>query len=102
LSRPEFSALLNLESLLFKVYPNPNSGLFMLEINMAQTSEVVQEVKVEIINSLGQLFYQKVIPAKQGYVSEEIILESSMHTGIYFLKVSMGENVETNKIMLVR
>jgi len=88
--------------LMVKIYPNPNNGMFTIEINMVHSDDDKQDVKVEVVNSLGQIFYEKIIPGNQHQISEQVTLGSSVRTGIYFLRVSIGDNVEKNKIMLIR
>ncbi|MCE9540914.1 MAG: SBBP repeat-containing protein [Bacteroidetes bacterium] len=90
------------DSLLIKIYPNPNSGLFTLEINMVHQLQQTDQVKVEIINSIGQIVYNKVTSFENGYINEHIELENSIPVGIYFLQVTIGDKVEKTRMMLAR
>ncbi|MGQ0826926.1 MAG: SBBP repeat-containing protein [Bacteroidota bacterium] len=88
------------DSLLFvKIYPNPNNGLFTLEINM---SDIAGEVKIELVNAMGQLIHQKSILTNNGYINEHMELESTVPLGIYFLQVTIGAKVEITRMMLTR
>ena len=87
------------DSLLVKIFPNPNKGVFTLEVNMP---EALDPVEVELINSMGQIVYRKMISQASGYINEHIELESSVPTGIYFLQVTTGKTVEKTRMMLCR
>ncbi|MES2284137.1 MAG: SBBP repeat-containing protein [Bacteroidota bacterium] len=90
------------DSLLIKIYPNPNSGLFSLEINMEHLAENIEQAKVEMINAVGQVVFYKVASFNKGYINEHIVLENSVPTGVYFLQITIGDKVEKNRMMLVR
>ncbi|MES2139700.1 MAG: SBBP repeat-containing protein [Bacteroidota bacterium] len=90
------------DSLLIKIYPNPNNGLFTLEINMVHLSEHADQAKVEILNSIGQIVYHKFTSFENGYINEHIELENSIPVGIYFLQVTIGDKVEKTRMMLAR
>ncbi|MES2284138.1 MAG: T9SS type A sorting domain-containing protein [Bacteroidota bacterium] len=88
------------DSLLIKIFPNPNSGLFSLEINMIHTSELIGQATVEMLNSIGQSVYHKLISFNNGYINEHIELSNSVSPGIYFLQVTIGDMVEKKQMML--
>ncbi|MES2139699.1 MAG: T9SS type A sorting domain-containing protein [Bacteroidota bacterium] len=88
------------DSLLIRIFPNPNSGLFTLEINMVHKIEKAQEAKVEVINALGQVVYHRSTSFNKGYLNEHIELENSIQAGIYFLQVTIGDKVEKTRMML--
>lgn len=90
------------DSLLLKIYPNPNSGLFTLEINMAQFTEQSVQAMVEVLNAKGQMVFYKITSFDNGYVNEHIELENSLPPGIYFLQVSIGEKTEKTRMLLTR
>jgi hypothetical protein len=90
------------DSVLITIYPNPNNGLFTLEINMAQLQKQTPEVKVEIINAIGQVVYSKVVPFSNGYISHHIELGNSVSPGIYIMHITAGESIEKNRLMLIR
>lgn len=90
------------DSLLVRIFPNPNSGLFTLEINMVHITEKVVDAKVEVINAIGQVVYHKLTSFNKGYVNDHIELENSVQPGIYFLQVTIGDKVEKTRMMLAR
>lgn len=87
------------DSLLIKIYPNPNKGVFTLELNMPYAAD---PIVVELVNALGQIVYSKMVPSNNAYINEHIELESSVPTGIYFLQVTVGKKVEKTRMMLCR
>lgn len=90
------------DSLLVRIFPNPNSGLFTIEINMEHLAENVAQAKVEMINAIGQVVFHKVTSFKKGYLNEHIELENSVPPGVYFLQVTIGDKIEKTRMMLVR
>ena len=90
------------DSLLVKIYPNPNNGLFTLELSMKNITQVNEQALVEVLNSVGQTVYYKIASFESGYINERIELEDSVPSGIYFLQVSIGDKVEKTRMMLAR
>lgn len=95
-------SLVENDSLLMKIYPNPNSGLFTIEVNLVSSAENTDVVTVEIISSSGQLVYRKESSYAKGLFKEQIELEKNVPLGIYFLQVTYGNKVEKTKMMLMR
>jgi hypothetical protein len=89
-------------SIMLKVFPNPNNGKFMLQLHMAPTNDDSKKVVIQLLDLMANSYYYKVMPAGQTYFDEVIELNDGVHTGVYFLKVSIGEMVETTKILLVK
>ncbi len=89
------------DSLFVMVYPNPNNGLFTLEINMAHAGET-EKAKIELSNAIGQTVYQKIVSNNKGNIREHVELESTMPTGVYFLHITVGDNIETTRMMLTK
>lgn len=73
------------------VHPNPTQGLLNLSI------PTDQEISVQILNVLGQVWYQG---AFENQVNRIDI--SPVPDGIYFLKVTQGNNTKTFKIVKSR
>ncbi len=76
------------ESNAISIYPNPASNSVKVTY-----SKIID--KVELVNSLGQVFNVS------GYGSAQIEVDiSSFTSGIYFLKIYSGGNIDTKRIML--
>lgn len=89
-------------SLLVQIYPNPNNGLFTLEINMVHVYDQTTQALIEILNSQGQMVYYNIVSSDNGYINEHIELEDTLPSGIYFLQVSLGEKMEKTRMLLTR
>jgi hypothetical protein len=90
------------DSLEVSIFPNPNSGLFTMELNMAQAPKNIHEVKVEVINTIGQVIYSQLVSLNNNYMTHHVELGSNVIPGIYFLHIVMGDKVEKTKLMLVK
>ncbi len=82
------------------IYPNPNTGLFTIELNMAISRE--EKVKILIVNMLGQEVYNKEYLIKDNYFKETIELDKALPSGIYTLQIVNNNIVENTNMMLVR
>lgn len=71
----------------FAVYPNPSSGIFDVRCPMTDDG------RIEIINVLGEIVFKSVI-SRQTSVNL-----SSQPNGIYFLRLTVGDKVYSQKIV---
>lgn len=79
----------------FNIYPNPNNGKFVLEISSLQE----QLVSLDILAVDGKKVYEKTYGKIQGQTTEQIDL-SSMPSGIYLVKLMMGDEINTQKLII--
>ncbi|MFH1319860.1 MAG: PKD domain-containing protein [Bacteroidota bacterium] len=79
----------------FKVYPNPNKGIFNLEIY----PEEKEDIKIEIFDMQGQLIYSEPTGRISGLFNKEIDL-SGYSKGIYHLQVITKRGVINKKIII--
>jgi hypothetical protein len=77
----------------FKIYPNPTSGVFTIEQRGEITSS---QVKVEVLGTLGGKILSNEF---QGQRKHEVSIKGNS-PGIYFVRISTGEKVQTVKIIL--
>jgi hypothetical protein len=80
-----------------KVYPNPASDRFILDMNLAST----EQVNVELVNSLGQVVFSQ----NEGTVSGARKLNvdlSNMADGLYFVRVTIGSETRTMKLNIAK
>ncbi len=78
------------------IYPNPNSGQFQLDISRLSIDAV--QVRVEVMNVLGQTVLTRISEAADGHGNENINLPESCTAGTYFVRVTVGSNVYTAKV----
>ena len=74
----------------FKVYPNPNNGIFTIEVN-----ESIHEGTISVINMLGAIVYQT-----ECYNMEKTIDVSNFGKGIFFVKIESEGKTHTKKIIV--
>ena len=78
----------------FNIYPNPTQGLFTIDLELNQASDV----QVEIFNSIGQLVYSEVeerIDAKK-YAIDFI----DKPAGLYQVRIRVNDQIVTKTIMV--
>ena len=73
------------------VFPNPNNGLFNLQLNSTE-----ENVNVSIENNLGETVYTSVTNS-----SKEVNLQN-LSSGMYFIKVQFSGKTDLEKIILIR
>ncbi|MCL2434641.1 MAG: T9SS type A sorting domain-containing protein [Lentimicrobiaceae bacterium] len=77
----------------FTVYPNPNIGNFTIEIVHAKE---MKPFSIQIFNSSGKL-----ISGIEHCNAHKInVNHSNLLTGVYFVKLSMGNHIATKKIII--
>ncbi|MBL4657754.1 MAG: T9SS type A sorting domain-containing protein, partial [Flavobacteriales bacterium] len=79
----------------FKIYPNPNTGQFIVELNNLN-NEVYQ---LEIRNILGQVTFSENVNEKNGNFYQQVDLTSS-ETGVYFISLTNDEGKITKKLVV--
>ncbi len=78
------------------IYPNPS---FNGKVNLQITSSNNQEVKLSLINMVGQEVYKQQLDVTVGSNSFSLDLNNN-DNGIYFLKIYNNDNTLTRKIIL--
>ncbi|NLN95149.1 MAG: T9SS type A sorting domain-containing protein, partial [Bacteroidales bacterium] len=77
---------------LFRVYPNPTTGIFTLELNTGNDSG---SIKIEIFNLLGECILNTVQQSNSHYQFDL----SGNKAGVYFIRVIYGENNKIEKLI---
>lgn len=77
------------------VFPNPNDGSFVINFNVNQTSDV----KITIVNMLGQIVYQEELQAFTGEFKEKVKLNNQA-AGTYIVNVVAGDKVMNAKVQI--
>ncbi len=83
-----------------KVYPNPNNGVFKIAVNMAIQKE--SAIKVQVMNNLGQIVYNKEFAPGNRYIVETIELDKALPQGIYNLQIMIGNKTENISMVLLK
>lgn len=76
------------------IQPNPNDGLFTFQF----TVTAVTDVKVEIVNTLGQVTFTERLNAFVGMYRKEMDL-TAQSNGIYYLKVTRNGEQSVHKVV---
>jgi hypothetical protein len=76
------------------IYPNPANDIINLELDM----NGFDELKLEIINSRGQVLYNSKLYSDRFY--KEIINISGYSKGIYYIKISNSELIHISKVII--
>lgn len=77
----------------YTVYPNPANGEFKIQLN----DQTTEKVKIEILNLVGQAVYiceEAEIPVQE--------VRMDVPEGVYFVRVSCGEQSRIKKIIITR
>jgi len=80
-----------------KVFPNPSNGMFQLELEYQGTEKV--SAKVYDITGKQVMDISEDLVREDTSVTAQVNLESPK-SGIYFLRVSVGNKVVTKKIII--
>lgn len=83
--------------MLFNIYPNPSNGNFSLKLSGSNA----ERAQVEVYNLVGQKLYTTTIDMPGGMFTKELQL-SDVANGVYLLKISAGDQVLTQKIMITK
>ncbi len=77
----------------FNVYPNPNTGLFTIELNSSSNIDG----KLTIMSIDGKLVYNDIISGN-GLITKSINI-SDLSDGIYYLKLETKDAIKTFKVL---
>jgi hypothetical protein len=77
------------------IYPNPSRDIF----NISFTSEQVQNLKVRILNVIGEVLVTESLEQFIGEYTKQINLNENAK-GIYFLKIETNDGIINKKILL--
>ena len=85
----------NDNNIALNVYPNPNKGVFTLNVNATD----VKELNVTVMNLQGQTVYSKNNFDNLNNVNEQIDLSNNAK-GVYFINVTSDKGVKTHKVVV--
>ena len=79
----------------FTIYPNPNTGMFTLNIKKVMEAE---DIHIKIINTFGQEIYYEKLSQFKGTYNKQIDL-STYSKGIYNLQLLNSKGIRNKKII---
>ena len=79
----------------FSIFPNPSRDVF----NLSFTTEKPQNIKINIVNSIGELVYSKILKSFNGDYKSEIELKGYKKS-IYFLEIHTDKGIINKKLIL--
>jgi hypothetical protein len=94
------SNLVNSDNSMVHVYPNPGTGKFTIDLCLQSAEE--ENLKISVVNSIGQSVYEKEALRVSGCIKQTIDLDNTLPTGIYILQLLYPGRTETTKIILRR
>jgi len=91
------TALIQLEDMSLKVYPNPSSGKVYVEFGQDPS----EEITIEVFNALGQRVLNKTYGAQS--IQERVSIDiDNAAAGTYMIKISSNEDYVTKRIVIVK
>jgi hypothetical protein len=81
----------NLNESDLKIYPNPNSGIFTIEIGNPQDYSLI------IHNLVGQKIAEETIYSKEG---KKVLDLQNISKGVYFITITQANKVTTKKLVI--
>ncbi|MBL4578359.1 MAG: T9SS type A sorting domain-containing protein, partial [Flavobacteriales bacterium] len=79
----------------FKIYPDPNTGQFIVELNNLKNDEY----RIEIRNIIGQLVFTENISELNGNFYKQVDL-TTKENGVYFISLTNDEGKTTKKLIV--
>ena len=79
------------------IFPNPAQDNLVIEIN----TNLFKELKVEVLNLLGQTILQKDFSLDPGINTQQINL-TDLQNGLYMIKLQSGKAIFTQKLVIKR
>lgn len=79
-----------------KVYPNPNQGIFNLEINLLNKDE---NVSIAIYDLTGKKIHCSNIPATDKKFTHELTL-AAISKGVYFIKIQVHQHHTVERLII--
>ncbi|HYV92354.1 MAG TPA: MopE-related protein [Chitinophagales bacterium] len=80
------------------IYPNPNSGQFVIELTFDDNTSSVADI--QIVNMLGQVIFRRQTTMVDGELKQEIKLDQNIPSGNYFVRVITSDEIYTRQIVV--
>ncbi len=82
----------------FKMYPNPTSGSFMIDMKLENA--VSGKAEIQLINSLGLVIYSDNAIVENGTLKKEVTPTVALASGFYLVKVITGTGISTGRLLI--
>ncbi|MCD6333491.1 MAG: T9SS type A sorting domain-containing protein [Bacteroidales bacterium] len=77
----------------FSVYPNPNNGVFTVDI----TNALPSDIQISLMDIQGQVVYQNKV---NHVMTHQEVINTELSKGVYFLSVNNGKEVKVRKVIV--
>jgi len=88
------------EASIFKVYPNPNNGIFTIGLNMPIQRD--SKIKIIVMDNGGNRIYNNEFISINEFSVQTIELNKSLPSGVYHMQIIFENKIEKKHIMLLR
>jgi len=83
---------------LIQVYPNPTNSSSIIKLDLNETSDVDIEA-FDILGRSAVILFQGQLPPSRHYFNWDM---SNLSNGIYFIRISIQDNIQVEKIILLK
>ena len=82
------------------LYPNPFNSNFQISLNI---DKELGPIKIDVISLIGRTVESKIIyPSSLGFTTISMEMDNTHASGTYFLKITMGNNLISEKVLLLK
>jgi hypothetical protein len=85
------------KSFAIKLYPNPTTGQFMIELHLP--NEINTNAEIQLVNMVGQTVSAENANISNGLLQKTVSISSSLTSGIYMVKVVVGDKIYVSKLV---
>ena len=83
----------------FRMWPNPNNGA-QLNVNLSGVEEGTSTVSMDVFDLSGKRIIARTLAVQGGFVSQVVDLNGEISTGMYMVKVTAGDQVYTERLVI--
>jgi len=81
------------------MWPNPNNGA-QLNVNLSGVEEGTNTVSMDVFDLSGKRIITRTLAVQDGFVNQVVDLNGEISTGMYMVKMTAGEQVYTERLMI--
>ncbi len=83
----------------FLMWPNPNNGA-QLNVTLSGVAEDMNTVSLDIFDLSGKRIITRTLGVQDGFVNQVVDLNGEISTGMYMVKVTAGDQVYTERLVI--